>query len=136
MNRRLTVQAEWRPFQPFPQKLPVGTPKRGHERVGRVRVSLERVCWGGSCGPGVLRRRRLGFAAVEVAPSPKVQLNVKAVPSGSEQPALEKLTASGASPEIGVPLATATGGRLVPTTAAAIVKTLEVAVFVPSETDN
>ena len=35
------------------------------------------------------------------------------VPSESEEPALEKLTASGAEPDVGVPAALATGASLV-----------------------
>jgi len=50
------------------------------------------------------------LAAVEVCPSPKVQLYVSARPSGSLDPALEKLTVSGAGPDFGVASAAATGG--------------------------
>src|SRR6266478_200560 len=55
----------------------------------------------------------LGFAAVDVAPSPNCQLYVNAAPSGSEDPALEKVTANGALPVSGAPLAATTGGRFV-----------------------
>ena len=53
---------------------------------------------------------RLGFAAVEVPPSPKTHEYDKVDPSGSDEPALEKATVSGALPEVGVPVATAIGG--------------------------
>ena len=80
----------------------------------------------------------LGFAVVAVAPSPNCQLYVNAVPSGSDEPALEKLTVNGTVPDNGAPLATATGGRFVATTALVAVMVMAVAgvVFVPSETDK
>jgi len=52
------------------------------------------------------------LAAVEVAPSPKVQLYVREVPSGSEDPELEKETGRGAIPERGEPFADTIGGWL------------------------
>ena len=55
------------------------------------------VCCGDGPLPGAL-------------PSPKSHSNVIGSPSGSFEPALEKLTVSGASPEEGVADATAVGG--------------------------
>src|SRR5437660_192098 len=52
-----------------------------------------------------------GFAAVEVWPSPKFQLNVTPAPSGSAVPVVEKFTVSGAFPLRGLALTTTTGGR-------------------------
>ena len=43
----------------------------------------------------------VGFAAVDVPPSPNVHAYVSVWPSGSDEPALEKLTASGAGPAVG-----------------------------------
>jgi hypothetical protein len=51
----------------------------------------------------------LGLAAVDVPPSPNVHAYVSGCPSGSDEPALEKLTASGAGPPVGFADATATG---------------------------
>ena len=48
---------------------------------------------------------------MELLPSPKIQTNPAIEPSGSEDPAELKLTASGAWPEVGVAAATATGGK-------------------------
>jgi hypothetical protein len=75
------------------------------------------------------------LGAVEVEPSPKVQAYVKGAPCGLEDPELENTTDNGAIPEVGVVVATATGGWA---TAAAtvIVITLEDAVFVPLVTCN
>src|SRR6185295_19322441 len=53
-----------------------------------------------------------GFAAVDVVLSPKLQRYVRGCPSGSNDPALEKATFKGAGPDVGFPLAEATGGRL------------------------
>lgn len=55
-----------------------------------------------------------GFAAVEVPPSPNVQAYVSAPPSGSDEPAEEKATVSGAAPEVRSAAARATGARLAP----------------------
>src|SRR5262245_13004932 len=52
-----------------------------------------------------------GFAAVDVAPSPKVQRYVRGWPSGSAEPALEKLTVRGTGPAAGLAAAKALGGR-------------------------
>jgi hypothetical protein len=52
----------------------------------------------------------VGFAAVDVVPSPKVQEKVNGCPSGSVEPALEKVTASGAGPDWGLAAAMAVGG--------------------------
>ena len=54
----------------------------------------------------------LGFAAVDVPPSPNVQAYVSVWPSGSDEPALEKLTARGAGPAVGFADATAIGAWL------------------------
>ena len=51
----------------------------------------------------------LGFAAVDVPPSPNVQAYVSVWPSGSDEPALEKLTASGGGPAVGFADPTAIG---------------------------
>src|SRR5258707_12054236 len=78
----------------------------------------------------------LGFAVVAVAPSPNCQLYVSAVPSGSDEPALEKFTVNGTVPVNGAPLAAAIGGWLVATTAlvAVIVMAFAAVVLVPSDT--
>ena len=52
----------------------------------------------------------LGLAAVEVCPSPNVQLYVNGCPSGSLDPALEKFAVSGAGPDVGLAAADAIGG--------------------------
>src|SRR5262245_28655809 len=52
-----------------------------------------------------------GFAAVAVAPSPKVQRDVRGWPSGSAEPALEKFTVRGTGPAAGLAPAMAVGGR-------------------------
>ncbi len=51
----------------------------------------------------------LGFAAVEVLPSPKAQEYRRADPPGSFEPALEKFTVSGAGPLVRSAAAFATG---------------------------
>src|SRR5262245_25327384 len=52
-----------------------------------------------------------GLAAVDVAPSPKVQTYVRGRPSGSAEPALVKLTVRGTGPADGLAPARAVGGR-------------------------
>src|SRR5436190_7266981 len=56
----------------------------------------------------------VGLAAVDVPPSPKFQAKVSAPPSGSEDPAEEKLTLSGAAPEVRLALARASGAWFPP----------------------
>ena len=56
----------------------------------------------------------VGFAAVEVVPSPNVHEYASGCPSGSNEPALEKLTVNGTGPELGVAAATAIGGWFPP----------------------
>ena len=51
-----------------------------------------------------------GAGPVPTLPSPKSHSKVIGSPSGSLEPVLENWTVSGASPEVGVPDATATGG--------------------------
>jgi hypothetical protein len=51
-----------------------------------------------------------GFAELDVPPSPKLHEKAAIVPSGSEEPKLEKETFIGAYPLTGVAAATATGG--------------------------
>src|SRR5882672_1000814 len=51
----------------------------------------------------------VGLAAVVLVPSPKSQAYVSAPPSGSTEPALEKVTIKGEYPALGVTLALATG---------------------------
>ena len=51
----------------------------------------------------------LGLAAVEVVLSPNVHEYVSGCPSGSDEPALEKLTASGAGPAVGFAAPTTIG---------------------------
>lgn len=53
----------------------------------------------------------VGFAAVEVPPSPKSQAYVRASPSPSVVPAEENLTLSGATPEVLSEDASAMGER-------------------------
>src|SRR6267142_735033 len=52
-----------------------------------------------------------GFAAVEVWPSPNAQLYVRAEPSGSAVPVVEKFTVNGTLPFRGVALTITIGGR-------------------------
>src|SRR5215470_8206869 len=52
----------------------------------------------------------VGLAAVVLVPSPKSQEYMSAPPSGSTEPALEKVTVKGEYPALGVTLALATGG--------------------------
>ena len=54
----------------------------------------------------------VGLASVEVVPSPKFHENVSSSPSASSEPALEKLTVSGAGPESLSAVARATGVRV------------------------
>ena len=54
----------------------------------------------------------LGLAAVDVCPSPNVQLYDNGCPSGSLDPALEKFAVSGAGPDRGLASAAAIGGWL------------------------
>src|SRR5262245_49734097 len=52
----------------------------------------------------------VGFACVDVVPSPKSQKYVSAPPSGSVDAAPLKFTVNGEYPEVGVAVALATGG--------------------------
>ncbi len=63
-----------------------------------------------------------GFAPVPVVPSPKFHRYEEMVPSGSDDPALEKDTGLPVEPEYG-PLAWATGGSL---TAVTVMETVAV----------
>ena len=56
----------------------------------------------------------LGFACVEVVLSPNVQEYVSGWPSGSDEPALEKLAVSGAGPDVGLADAAAVGAWFPP----------------------
>jgi hypothetical protein len=56
----------------------------------------------------------VGLAWSEVVPSPKSHEYVIGSPSGSDDPADEKCTVSGACPEVTSAAATATGARLAP----------------------
>jgi hypothetical protein len=58
----------------------------------------------------------LGFASVDVLPSPKFQRYVSGCASGSTEPALENAIATPSFPLYG-PFAVAVGGELTPTTA-------------------
>ena len=77
-----------------------------------------------------------GFAEVEVAPSPKFQLYDSGDPSGSDEPALEKVTASGAAPPNVFAPAVAVGGRFTPTVFTVMVMLGETVELVPSDTFN
>src|SRR5947209_13985727 len=56
----------------------------------------------------------LGFAAVDVLPSPKFHERLSAPPSGSNEPAEEKLTVIGAIPDVRLAAAFAVGARFPP----------------------
>jgi hypothetical protein len=76
------------------------------------------------------------LAAVEFPPSPKFQLYAKGPPSGSDDPALEKLTFSGAVPFFGDVLIALTGGWFTGGAVTLTVIVLEVVLLAPSDTVN